>query len=98
MDNQQQKISNPTSIILKNIGCLVSANDDDVQLIENTSILIANGKIIDIGGGESENSIDCGGKMVTCGFVDSHTHPVFLDKRDEEYALRLAGASYEEIA
>jgi imidazolonepropionase len=36
--------------------------------------------------------------MVTCGFVDSHTHPVFLDNRDEEYAMRLAGATYEKIA
>jgi imidazolonepropionase len=36
--------------------------------------------------------------MVTCGFVDSHTHPVFLNNRHEEYAMRLDGASYEEIA
>ena len=36
--------------------------------------------------------------MVTAGFVDSHTHPVFFNKRDEEYAMRLAGSSYEEIA
>ena len=36
--------------------------------------------------------------MVTAGFVDSHTHPVFYNKRDEEYRMRLAGATYEEIA
>lgn len=98
LDNQQSKISNPKSIILKNIGCLVTANADGVQYIKDTSILIENGKIIAISEGESENSIDCGGKMVTCGFVDSHTHPVFLDNRDEEYAMRLAGATYEKIA
>lgn len=98
MDNQQSKISNQKSIILKNIGCLVTANADGVQYIKDTSILIENGKIIAISEGESENSIDCGGKMVTCGFVDSHTHPVFLDNRDEEYAMRLAGATYEKIA
>lgn len=98
LDNQQSKISNQKSIILKNIGCLVTANADGVQYIKDTSILIENGKIIAISEGESENSIDCGGKMVTCGFVDSHTHPVFLDNRDEEYAMRLAGATYENIA
>ena len=98
LDNQQSKISNPKSIILKNIGCLVTANADGVASFENTSILIENGKIAAIGDRQSENAIDCGGKMVTCGFVDSHTHPVFLDNRDEEYAMRLAGATYEKIA
>ena len=98
LDNQESKISNPKSIILKNIGCLVTANADGLASFENTSILIENGKIAAIGEGQSENAIDCGGKMVTCGFVDSHTHPVFLDNRDEEYAMRLAGATYEKIA
>ena len=98
LDNQQSKISNPKSIILKNIGSLVTANADGVASFENTSILIENGKIAAIGDRQSENAIDCGGKMVTCGFVDSHTHPVFLDNRDEEYAMRLAGATYEKIA
>jgi len=76
----------------------VTANADGVASFENTSILIENGKIAAIGDRQSENAIDCGGKMVTCGFVDSHTHPVFLDNRDEEYAMRLAGATYEKIA
>ena len=98
LDNQQSKISNPKSIILKNIGSLVTANADGVASFENTSILIENGKIAAIGDRQSENAIDCGGKMVTCGFVDSHTHPVFLDNRDEEYAMRLAGVTYEKIA
>ena len=98
LDNQQSKISNPKSIILKNIGCLVTANADGVASFKNTSILIENGKIAAIGERQSENAIDCGGKMVTCGFVDSHTHPVFLDNRDEEYAMRLAGVTYEKIA
>ena len=98
LDNQQSKVSNPKSIILKNIGCLVTANADGVASFKNTSILIENGKIAAIGERQSENAIDCGGKMVTCGFVDSHTHPVFLDNRDEEYAMRMAGVTYEKIA
>jgi len=96
--NRQSKIDNQKSLLLSNVGLLVTANADGVQFFENTSILIENGLISSIADGQSDNAIDCGGKMVTAGFVDSHTHPVFFNKRDEEYAMRLAGATYEEIA
>ena len=98
MKNHQSTIQNSKSTILTNVGCLVTANSDGVQTFENTSILIENGRIAAIGEGNADHIIDCGGKMVTAGFVDSHTHPVFYNKRDEEYAMRLAGSSYEEIA
>ncbi|MDP6629193.1 MAG: imidazolonepropionase [Candidatus Marinimicrobia bacterium] len=91
-------MDNHKSILITNIGRLVSANTDGVTVVENTSVLIENGQITAIGEGAAEHKIDCGGKMVTAGFVDSHTHPVFFNKRDEEYAMRLAGSSYEEIA
>ncbi len=32
------------------------------------------------------------------GFVDPHTHPVFYKTREEEFGMRIAGKSYEEIA
>jgi imidazolonepropionase len=38
------------------------------------------------------------GAAVIPGFVDSHTHIVWLGDRGEEYAQRASGASYEEIA
>lgn len=41
---------------------------------------------------------DCTGKTVMPGFVDSHTHMVFAGSRAHEFARRLAGASYAEIA
>ena len=91
-------MKNNKSILLSNIGRLITANFDGVKSVEDTTILIENGRIASIGEGQSEHTINCGGKMVTAGFVDSHTHPVFYNKRDEEYAIRLAGASYEEIA
>ena len=86
------------SLLLENIGKLVSANDSGIKTINNTSLLIKNDKIASIGMGNSVNSINCEGKMVTCGFIDSHTHPVFFNKRDNEYAMRLSGSTYEEIA
>ncbi len=42
--------------------------------------------------------IDLGGRVMLPGLVDSHTHLVFAASRVEEYELRLAGATYEEIA
>jgi len=41
---------------------------------------------------------DCKGRAVLPGFVDSHTHIVFAGSRANEYALRLRGVSYHEIA
>ena len=42
--------------------------------------------------------IDCGGKIVLPGFVDSHTHPVFVNPRLVDFEKRIEGASYQEIA
>ena len=84
-------------MILKNIGQLTSYNPDsgEVETISNTSLTIDGDRIAENSNGEA---IDCGGSLVTPGFVDPHTHSVFLDSREEEFALRLAGISYEEIA
>jgi len=42
--------------------------------------------------------VDAGGRWVTPGLVDCHTHLVFGGDRADEFELRLGGASYEEIA
>ncbi len=42
--------------------------------------------------------LDATGRAVLPGFVDSHTHFVFAGDRSEEFQLRHAGVSYEEIA
>jgi len=39
-----------------------------------------------------------GGRVVTPGFVDSHTHPLFAGERVQEFAMRADGADYEAIA
>ncbi len=42
--------------------------------------------------------VDCGGALLTPGFVDSHTHAIFGRPRFEEQELRAAGVDYLEIA
>lgn len=41
---------------------------------------------------------DLGGALLTPGLIDCHTHLVYGGDRAHEFALRLEGASYEEIA
>ncbi|WP_108659452.1 imidazolonepropionase [Acuticoccus kandeliae] len=43
-------------------------------------------------------SIDCGGRLITPGLVDCHTHLVHAGNRAAEFRMRLSGATYEEIA
>jgi imidazolonepropionase len=42
--------------------------------------------------------IDCAGQVVLPGFVDSHTHPVFVTPRLVDFEKRISGATYEQIA
>src|SRR2546427_7338740 len=43
-------------------------------------------------------AIDCRGRVVMPGFVDSHTHLVFAGSRVDDFEERLRGSTYEEIA
>ncbi|PYV50858.1 MAG: imidazolonepropionase, partial [Acidobacteria bacterium] len=80
-------------------------------IIEDGAVLCVAGKIVSIGTTREAMrdpwikknrkqliEIDCGGKVVLPGFVDSHTHPAFVSPRLVDFEKRIAGASYEEIA
>lgn len=47
---------------------------------------------------EAEKTLDVSSYVVMPGLVDSHTHLVYGGSREDEFVLRLRGASYEEIA
>ena len=47
--------------------------------------------------GNDCETLDCGGRLVTPGLVDCHTHLVYGGSRADEYETRLRGASYLEI-
>jgi len=46
----------------------------------------------------ARETIDCGGRLITPGLIDCHTHLVYAGDRAHEFELRLQGATYEEIA
>ena len=87
---------------LKNIGLLSTYNStiESFESIKNCNIYIENDIIIDIGENKNngDHMIDCNQKLVTPGFVDAHTHPVFKNGREKEFIQRISGKSYEEIA
>ncbi len=70
--------------------------------IEDAAILIENGRIAWIGPSaevpRAEETADLGGRWVTPGLIDCHTHIVHGGNRAREFELRLEGASYEAIA
>src|SRR6185436_8618539 len=46
----------------------------------------------------TKETVSLGGRWVTPGLVECHTHLVFGGDRAHEFELRLGGASYEDIA
>src|SRR6476646_9729342 len=87
-----------------NIATFEESPGNPLGLIENGAIAIADGKILRVGkrtelAGFRAKSVDAlGGAWVTPGLIDCHTHLVFGGTRADEYAMRRAGATYEEIA
>jgi len=83
---------------------LVSGNDmKTIPHINNAWLLIENGFIKSFGEMNSspENAdsiINAEGKMILPAYCDSHTHLVFAANREEEFAMRIQGKTYAEIA
>ena len=89
------------------VNCRIAtmrAGEAAYGLMSNAALRIANGRIVWVGaaaGHEAQRGgqrLDLGGRLVTPGLVDCHTHLVYAGDRAGEWAMRLAGASYEEIA
>jgi imidazolonepropionase len=79
----------------------------DLGIVKNGALLLRDGVIAAVGSraeieslpeARAAEKLDVGGRVVLPGFVDSHTHLIHAASRAEEYELKIAGASYEEIA
>ena len=83
----------------------MDGNSDGYGLIEQGALIVEGDRII-WAGAESDlperfagaPRRDLGGRLVTPGLIDCHTHIVFGGDRAREFEMRLEGAGYEEIA
>jgi imidazolonepropionase len=83
----------------------------EIGLVRDGAVLCGDGEIIACGkqldvmrdaklksARGAVKEIDCTGRTVIPGFVDSHTHPAFMWPRLVDFEKRIEGASYEDIA
>lgn len=83
----------------------------EIGIIEDGAVLVSAGRFVSVGttrelrndGWLKQHArdvieLDCSGKVVVPGFVDSHTHPVFARPRLVDFEKRITGATYAEIA
>ncbi|QXT39501.1 imidazolonepropionase [Gymnodinialimonas ceratoperidinii] len=92
-------------MLLTNAHVVTLARDADYGLISNGAVALDGDRIAWVGAmadlpAEHRDvpSRDLGGRLLTPGLIDCHTHVVYGGNRAAEFELRLNGASYEEVA
>lgn len=88
------------------------AAQNELAVLRDASLVVgADGKIASVGPAADverwlerqpqpvrfEREVDARGLVVLPGFVDAHTHPVWSGSRVDEFAMKLAGATYMEV-
>jgi imidazolonepropionase len=83
----------------------LSPSRQGLGLVDDGLVAASDGRIVYAGSAaeapsslDTKERIDCGGRWITPGLIDCHTHLVYGGNRAQEFEQRLAGASYEEIA
>ncbi len=76
-----------------------------LEILSGAAVLVDGARIVAVGPNEAlcaahpdAHVVDCGGRVLLPGLVDSHTHGIFGKARFEEQELRAAGVGYMEIA
>jgi imidazolonepropionase len=74
-------------------------------LVEDGAVIVDDGRIAWAGArqdapgdGRAYKTVDCGGRLLTPGLIDCHTHLVYGGNRANEFEMRLNGAAYADIA
>ncbi|MGM0430575.1 MAG: imidazolonepropionase [Pseudomonadota bacterium] len=89
---------------IENINAATMTGDQGYALIQDATVIINKGKIEFVGAAfdapatPTAEVIDGNGGLLTPGLIDCHTHLVWAGSRANEFAQRLHGASYQEIA
>lgn len=85
-------------------GALTGRQMQSLGIIRKGGLAVKDGRIVAVGKTSdirqefrAENVISASGKIVMPGFVDPHTHLVFAGSREDEFQMRIEGASYIEI-
>jgi imidazolonepropionase len=83
----------------------LAPNRPGLGIVERSAVAAKDGRIAFAGpaadlptGWDARHRVALDGRWVTPGLVDCHTHLVYAGERAHEFELRLAGASYEDIA
>ncbi len=83
---------------------IAGADMAHLPVIDNAFLYINDGRIMHYGTMDQLRSmmavriIDASGCFVLPSFVDSHTHLIFANSREEEMVMKIKGATYQEIA
>jgi imidazolonepropionase len=95
-------------VTVRSDGKLFKSGKDmrELGILEQATVLIQNGVFSWIGPNtefshpvdESIDILDASDFVALPGFVDSHTHAVFAGSRENEFAMRTEGKTYQEIA
>ncbi len=88
------------TLVITNARVMTCATPD-LGIVEHGAVACDDGKITWVGPSADAPDgevIDVGGRLVTPGLVDCHTHLVFAGNRANEFAMRARGATYQEIA
>ncbi len=92
-------------MLLTNATMATMAGTERYGLIRDGAVAMADGRIVWVGPASDvpgafarDERRDLGGRLVTPGLVDCHSHVVFGGNRAREFEMRLEGASYEEVA
>ncbi len=89
-----------SSVAFTNIATLVtntSLGDGTLGVLKEATLVVEDGLIASIVQGKPsgvDSEIDCSGKTLLPGFVDSHSHLIFAGDRAEEFSARSRGQKY----
>ena len=106
MTDRSHPVSGQTRIWRNARLATLAENAPGLGIVEAGAVAARDGRIVYAGSeadmpadlGNGAEVIDCGGRWITPGLIDCHTHLVHAGNRANEFEMRLAGATYEEVA